>query len=48
MKKMGDLFECGECHTKYEKEEMAEKCQKWCSEHKSCNFDIIKYAVKEN
>jgi len=32
---------------KYAEKEIAEKCQAWCSEHKSCNLDITKYAVKD-
>jgi len=41
------LYQCEECGLKYESKEIAEKCQVWCSEHKSCNLDIIKNAVKE-
>ncbi len=39
-------YQCGECGLVYADKEMAEKCQTWCSEHKSCNIEIIKYAVK--
>jgi len=42
-----ELYQCEECGLKYESKEIAEKCQAWCSEHKSCNLDIIKNAVKE-
>ncbi len=41
------LYQCEECGLKYESKEIAEKCQAWCGEHKSCNLDIIKNAVKE-
>ncbi|MBI2476022.1 MAG: hypothetical protein HYV67_02160 [Candidatus Taylorbacteria bacterium] len=41
------LYQCEECGLKYESKEIAEKCQAWCSEHKSCNLDVIKNAVKE-
>lgn len=43
-----ELYQCEECGLKHESKETAEKCQAWCKEHKSCNLDIIKYAVKEN
>ncbi|MEM4255224.1 MAG: hypothetical protein QXR53_02750 [Candidatus Norongarragalinales archaeon] len=39
------LFYCEECGLAYEEEAIAEKCQAWCSEHKSCNLEIIKHAV---
>lgn len=42
-----ELYQCEECGLKYENKETAEKCQAWCKEHKSCNLDIIKYAVKD-
>lgn len=41
------LYQCEECGLKYADKETAEKCQAWCSEHKSCNLDIIKYAVED-
>lgn len=43
-----EIYQCEECGLKYESREIAEKCQTWCKEHKSCNLDIIKYAIKEN
>lgn len=36
-----------ECGLLYANKEIAETCQAWCSEHKSCNLEIIKFAVKE-
>ncbi|MBI3671705.1 hypothetical protein HY249_02840 [Candidatus Azambacteria bacterium] len=42
------LYQCEECGFKYAKKEIAEKCQAWCKEHKSCNLDIIKYAIKDS
>jgi len=41
------LFQCEECGFKYRDKETAEKCQAWCSEHNSCNIEIIKDAVQE-
>lgn len=42
------IYRCSECGLGYKEREIAEKCQAWCKEHKSCNLDIIKYAIKEN
>ena len=41
-------YQCEECGLWYSDKEIAETCQAWCKEHKSCNLDIIKYAIKEN
>ncbi len=40
------LYQCEECGLKYVEKEIAEKCEAWCNEHKSCNLDIIRHAVK--
>lgn len=42
-----ELFQCDECGLKYADKAMAEKCEAWCKEHKSCNLDIIKHSVRE-
>ncbi len=42
------IYRCSECGLGYTDKEIALKCQAWCKEHKSCNLDIIKYAIKEN
>lgn len=39
---------CGECKMKYHDEATAKKCEDWCKQNKSCNLDIIKFAIKEN
>lgn len=46
--KKGDrkYYQCGECGLWYADQETAEKCRAWCSEHKSCNLEIIKNAVR--
>jgi hypothetical protein len=41
------LFLCESCEFFYEDKELAEKCEAWCNEYKSCNLDIIKKAVKK-
>jgi hypothetical protein len=38
---------CEECGVVYAEKEWAQKCENWCSEHHSCNIEIIKHAVKE-
>ncbi len=40
------LYACPECGMSYAEPEWAKKCSAWCKEHKSCNLEIIKYAVK--
>lgn len=42
-----ELYQCAECKLKYESRKIAEKCQAWCSAHKSCNIAIIKHALSE-
>jgi predicted ATP-dependent serine protease len=39
------LYVCEACGFAYEQQEWAQKCQKWCEEHHSCNLDITKHAV---
>ena len=47
-KKSGVYFQCEECGLLYAEKEMAEKCSAWCGEHKSCNLEIIKYAIEDS
>lgn len=42
-----ELYQCEECGLKYAEKEIAEKCEVWCREHKSCNLRIIKHAESE-
>lgn len=46
-KKRVFLYQCEECGFLYSKEEIAQKCQAWRKEHKSCNLEIIKHAIKD-
>ncbi len=39
------LYLCDACGFAYEEKELAQKCQRWCEEHNSCNLDITKHAV---
>lgn len=41
-----DFYECAECGMRYVDKEWAEKCKAWCSEHHTCNIEIIQHAVK--
>lgn len=43
-----EIYQCEECGLRYADKETAEKCQTWCGEHKSCNLEIIKYALKDD
>ena len=38
------LYQCDECGFHYQDKEIAEKCEAWCKEHKSCNIEIIAHA----
>lgn len=40
------LYTCPECGFTYAESAWAEKCAAWCKEHKSCNIEITKHAVK--
>lgn len=40
------LYRCPECGFEYKEKEWAEKCEAYCKEHKSCNIEVIKHAVK--
>mgnify|MGYP001565511410 len=42
------VYTCSECKMKYHDEATAKKCEDWCKKNKSCNLDIIKYAIKED
>lgn len=39
-------YQCGNCKFVYNEKQFAEKCQKWCNAHGSCNFSIARHAVK--
>ena len=41
------LYKCKECELIYKDKKLAEKCERWCKEHKSCNLKITKYAVNK-
>jgi len=41
-----EYYQCKECKLIYEDKSMAEKCETWCKENKSCNLEITKYADK--
>jgi hypothetical protein len=46
LKKGGEsLFFCDVCGSGYRGEDLAKKCQEWCSRKKSCSLDIVKHAV---
>ncbi len=39
------LYICEECNFTYEQKEWAEKCQRWCEQHHSCNLEIIQHGA---
>lgn len=42
-----NYFVCEICSFAYKEKELAEKCQNWCDEHKSCNIEITKHAISQ-
>ncbi|MEX2017297.1 MAG: hypothetical protein WD876_02390 [Candidatus Pacearchaeota archaeon] len=42
------VFKCEKCGWLYRYRGMAEKCQRWCEKHKSCNLEYAKFAIKLN
>lgn len=38
---------CKVCGLHYEKEELAQKCNEFCTKHKACNTNIIKYSIEQ-
>ena len=43
----GEAYTCEECSLKYKDKTLAEQCEAWCREHKSCNLGIIQHAIPE-
>lgn len=41
----GTYHQCGECKLLYGKKKLAEECEAWCREHKTCNIEITTHAV---
>jgi len=39
-------YVCEDCKFRYKDRNMAQKCENWCKEHKSCNIEITKHAVQ--
>jgi hypothetical protein len=39
-------FQCEACEMYYEDRKIAQKCEDFCSKHKSCNTELIKHAVQ--
>lgn len=37
-----NLYQCPECRLHYKDKELAEKCEAWCKENKTCNVEIMK------
>jgi len=41
----GYKYACKDCGMLYKTKELAEQCEKWCTEHKSCNLEIITQGI---
>ncbi len=44
--KLKNIYQCPECGFHYYQKEAAEKCARWCKEHRSCNLEIVKEAIE--
>jgi len=40
-----NTWSCEICKLNYDKKELAEKCQAWCSTHNSCNLSIASQSI---
>lgn len=40
------LYRCEECGLHYFDADTAGRCERWCREHKACNFEITQKAVE--
>jgi len=40
------LYICEECGLAYRERVWAEKCEKFCSKHHACSFEITRHAVQ--
>ena len=40
------IFQCPECGLHYNEKNVAEQCEAWCKEHKSCNLEIATHAIE--
>ena len=47
--KFGNIsgYQCDDCRLKYKEKNIAEKCEKWCKKHHSCNLQITKNAINK-
>jgi hypothetical protein len=46
-KHVNGLYLCEECDLLYKEEDLAQKCEDWCREKKSCNLEIARHAVNK-
>ncbi len=42
-----EYYICKECQLLYEDKNWAEKCEKWCRQHNSCNIEITRHSIKK-
>ena len=42
------LFRCPECGLHYEDKLIAQKCEAWCKETRSCNLEITQFSTENN
>lgn len=48
MDQNNDSYQCPVCKLQYPTDELAKTCEAWCTEHHSCNLEIIKHAIQKS
>ncbi len=43
-----DYYKCSVCSFFYKEKKLAQRCEDFCKEHKGCNLEITKRAIKIN
>jgi YHS domain-containing protein len=41
-------YQCSICKLHYKDEILADRCNEWCSTHKSCNLEIAWHSIEAN
>lgn len=39
-------YACSECALHYAEKELAERCEEWCRQHDSCNYEIASQSLE--
>jgi len=42
------FYRCEDCDLYFKEKDLAQRCEDWSKKTKSCNLEIIKFALKKN